>query len=70
MKMILGIQSKDGGLRRASYIIHCSLVDKNKRADINKVWPLPFDEEDSHSSVISRLKQKQLELRQNAGRTT
>jgi hypothetical protein len=66
MKMIMGIQQKESGLRRAAYIIHCSLVDKkNNRADINKMWPLPLDDkEPSNSSVMSRLKQRQLELRQ------
>jgi hypothetical protein len=65
MKMIMGIQQKESGLRRAAYIIHCSLVDKKNRADINKMWPLPLDDkEPSNSSVMSRLKQRQLELRQ------
>jgi hypothetical protein len=61
----MGIQQKESGLRRAAYIIHCSLVDKKNRADINKMWPLPLDDkEPSNSSVMSRLKQRQLELRQ------
>lgn len=64
MKTILGIQQQDEGLRRAAFIIHCSLVNKKDRADIGQVWPLPFDKQNKEaSSRLERLKQRQLELK-------
>jgi hypothetical protein len=43
MKTIYGIQQKQDGLRRAAYIIHCSLVQKP--AQVERLWPLPLDED-------------------------
>lgn len=64
MKMILGIQWKDAGIRRAALLIHWSLVDKKSRVGIDK-WPLPFDDkEDDKTSTFSRLKQRQLAARE------
>jgi hypothetical protein len=45
IKMYLGIQQSQEGLRRAAFIIHCSLV-KNA-AKIEDIYPLPFDEDPS-----------------------
>jgi hypothetical protein len=70
MKMILGIQQKGEHIRRAAYIIHCSLVEKKHRADMQEIMPLPYDSESEKTSIISRLKQKQLQLREDARRTT
>lgn len=64
MKLLLGVQQRDEGLRRAAYIIHCSLIPKKDRADISEIFPLPFDTEtDEKTSTLSRLKQRQFELR-------
>ena len=63
--MILGIQQKDSGLRRAAYLIHCSLVDKKNRVDIGEVFPLPFDDKKQKTSTIARLKQIHLDLKKN-----
>jgi hypothetical protein len=71
MKTLLGIQQKDEGLRRAAFIIHCSLVNKKDRADIQNIWPLPFDYGHKvETSRIERLKQRLTEFKQkeNAGR--
>jgi hypothetical protein len=45
MKTIYGIQQKTEGLRKAAYLLHCSLIEKKNRVDITDYWPLPFDED-------------------------
>jgi hypothetical protein len=49
-----GIYQSQEGLRRAAYLIHCSLAEKP--TDINKWWPLPFDE-NKHQATWERTKQ-------------
>jgi hypothetical protein len=72
MKTTLGIQQRDSGLRRAAYLIHCSLIPKKDRIGATEWMPLPFDREDTKSNVFDRLKKRQLELnkQENARRGT
>lgn len=64
MKTVLGLQQKESGLRRAAFLIHCSLVEKKHRVSEAKYWPLPFDDNESKTSVFERLKQRQLSLKE------
>jgi membrane protein insertase Oxa1/YidC/SpoIIIJ len=63
-----GATQNQEGIRRAAFLIHCSLVAKKDRVKISEVWPLPFDTETNvHLSTIERLKKRQEELKkQNA----
>ena len=65
MKMVLGIQQKDAGVRRAAFLVHCSLVEK--RANIQKIWPLPFDDNsiDEEKKLQYQLLKAQLKLKAN-----
>jgi hypothetical protein len=55
-----GATQNQEGIRRAAYLIHCSLVDKKNRADIFDFWPLPFDKNtDAKMSVRQRLLERQ-----------
>lgn len=47
MKTIYGIQQKTESLRKAAYLLHCSLIEKKNRIEITDYWPLPFDEDPS-----------------------
>jgi hypothetical protein len=45
MKTVYGIQQKTEPIRRAAYLLHCSLIEKKNRIEITEYWPLPFDED-------------------------
>jgi hypothetical protein len=57
LKTLYGVTQNEAPIRRAAHLIHCSLIEKNKRVNIQEFWPLPFDEvdEDNHESVLARL---------------
>jgi hypothetical protein len=63
LKTYYGILQSEQGLRRAAYLIHCSLVDKKNRVEINKFWPLPLDDKKSKGGELGRLGQRILEQR-------
>jgi hypothetical protein len=46
MKTLYGVQQKTESIRRAAYLLHCSLIDKKNRVDITDYWPLPFDQDE------------------------
>lgn len=41
--MMQGVQHQEQGLRKAAFLIHCSLVERKNRVKIHESWPLPFD---------------------------
>lgn len=66
MKTTLGIEQQQNGLRTASFLIHCSLVDKKHRADFEKIWRLPYDSKkeetipgwnEAHMRLLKKAKQ-------------
>jgi hypothetical protein len=59
MKTIYGVQQKTESIRRAAYLLHCSLIEKKNRVDIVDYWPLPFDED---TTVINAEKLKEYQL--------
>jgi hypothetical protein len=63
LKTYYGILQNEQGLRRAAYLIHCSLVEKKSRVDIKDYWPLPMDDKNRKGRELGRLGQRILELR-------
>ena len=66
---LYGATQNEAPIRRAAYLIHCSLVNTEHRVKINKEWPLPFDqgvEDEVALTIKDRLLKKQEQI-QNAG---
>jgi hypothetical protein len=64
---LYGATQNEAPIRRAAYLIHCSLVNEKHRIKINKEWPLPYDVGfDDVQTTKDRLLKKQEQLK-NAG---
>jgi hypothetical protein len=68
LKTLYGVTQNEAPIRRAAFLIHCSLIENN-RVNIQEFWPLPFDDadDDNHESVVTRLirRMKEEKLKQS-----
>lgn len=63
IKTLHGITQSNAPLRQAAYLIHASLIEKNKRVDVVEWMPLPFDEDVNVKTQAKRMDYEEVKER-------